>query len=82
MEQRGSGYLAKVGPCWRRFQRILVSRWHQLDASNGADSDPDEPNDRNRSSREQRGPERAARAYDKYQHCGLPAAQRLFTTGW
>ena len=25
---------------------------------------------------------RAARAYDKYQHCGLQAAQRLFTTGW
>lgn len=26
--------------------------------------------------------ERAAQAYDKYQHCGLRAAQRLFTTGW
>ena len=26
--------------------------------------------------------QRAAQAYDKYQHCGLRAAQRLFTTGW
>jgi hypothetical protein len=26
--------------------------------------------------------DRAARAYDRYQHCGLTAAQRLFTTGW
>jgi hypothetical protein len=26
--------------------------------------------------------QRAAAAYDKYQHCGLRAAQRLFTTGW
>jgi hypothetical protein len=26
--------------------------------------------------------DRAARAYDKYQHCGLTAAQRLFATGW
>ena len=26
--------------------------------------------------------ERAAQAYDKYQHCGLRAAQRLFATGW
>ena len=26
--------------------------------------------------------QRAARAYDKYQKCGLRAAQRLFTTGW
>ena len=26
--------------------------------------------------------ERAAQAYDKYQHCGLRAAQRLFVTGW
>jgi hypothetical protein len=26
--------------------------------------------------------ERAAEAYDKYQHCGLRAAQRLFVTGW
>ncbi|HWS87510.1 MAG TPA: hypothetical protein VN282_11130 [Pyrinomonadaceae bacterium] len=25
---------------------------------------------------------RAARAYDKYQNCGLRAAQRLFATGW
>lgn len=25
---------------------------------------------------------RAARAYDKYQHCGLKAAMRLFATGW
>jgi hypothetical protein len=25
---------------------------------------------------------RAARAYDKYQHCGLQAAERLFATGW
>ncbi len=25
---------------------------------------------------------RAAEAYDKYQHCGLRAAQRLFSTGW
>ena len=25
---------------------------------------------------------RAARAYGKYQHCGLLAAQRLFTTDW
>ena len=25
---------------------------------------------------------RAAQAYDKYQHCGLGAAQRLFVTGW
>lgn len=25
---------------------------------------------------------RAAQAYDKYQHCGLRAAQRLFVTGW
>ena len=25
---------------------------------------------------------RAAQAYDKFQHCGLRAAQRLFTTGW
>jgi len=25
---------------------------------------------------------RAAQAYDNYQHCGLRAAQRLFTTGW
>jgi hypothetical protein len=26
--------------------------------------------------------DRAAQAYDKYQHCGLRAAQRLFTSGW
>ena len=26
--------------------------------------------------------ERAAAAYDKYQHCGLRGAQRLFVTGW
>ncbi len=26
--------------------------------------------------------QRAAVAYDKYQHCGLRAAQRLFATGW
>jgi hypothetical protein len=26
--------------------------------------------------------QRAAQAYDKYQHCGLRAAQRLFVTGW
>jgi hypothetical protein len=26
--------------------------------------------------------ERAAEAYNKYQHCGLRAAQRLFVTGW
>jgi len=26
--------------------------------------------------------QRAAQAYDKYQHCGLRAAQRLFTSGW
>jgi hypothetical protein len=26
--------------------------------------------------------QRAAEAYDKYQHCGLRAAQRLFTSGW
>jgi len=26
--------------------------------------------------------ERAAQAYDKYQHCGLRAAQRLFASGW
>lgn len=26
--------------------------------------------------------DRAAAAYDKYQHCGLRAAQRLFATGW
>lgn len=26
--------------------------------------------------------ERAARAYDQYQHCGLRAAQRLFASGW
>jgi hypothetical protein len=26
--------------------------------------------------------QRAAQAYDKYQHCGLRAAQRLFATGW
>lgn len=26
--------------------------------------------------------ERAAQAYDKYQHCGPRAAQRLFVTGW
>jgi hypothetical protein len=26
--------------------------------------------------------QRAARAYDKYQNCGLRAAQRLFATGW
>lgn len=26
--------------------------------------------------------QRAAIAYDKYQHCGLRAAQRLFATGW
>lgn len=26
--------------------------------------------------------ERAAEAYDKYQHCGLRGAQRLFATGW
>jgi hypothetical protein len=26
--------------------------------------------------------ERAARAYDKFQHCGLRAAQKLFVTGW
>jgi hypothetical protein len=26
--------------------------------------------------------ERAAVAYDKYQHCGLRGAQRLFATGW
>ena len=25
---------------------------------------------------------RAAQAYDKYQHCGLRAAERLFATGW
>ena len=25
---------------------------------------------------------RAAEAYDKYQHCGLHAAQHLFATGW
>ncbi len=25
---------------------------------------------------------RAARAYDKYQHCGLQASERLFATGW
>jgi len=25
---------------------------------------------------------RVARAYDKYQHCGLQAAERLFATGW
>ncbi len=26
--------------------------------------------------------DRAARAYDKYQHCGIRSAQRLFATGW
>jgi hypothetical protein len=26
--------------------------------------------------------QRAAQAYDRYQHCGLRAAQRLFVTGW
>ena len=26
--------------------------------------------------------QRAAAAYDKYQHCGLRGAQRLFVTGW
>lgn len=26
--------------------------------------------------------QRAARAYDRYQKCGLRAAQRLFATGW
>jgi hypothetical protein len=26
--------------------------------------------------------QRAAQAYDKHQHCGLRAAQRLFATGW
>jgi hypothetical protein len=26
--------------------------------------------------------DRAAHAYDKYQHCGFSAAQRLFATGW
>jgi len=26
--------------------------------------------------------QRAAQAYDKYQHCGLRAAQRLFASGW
>jgi hypothetical protein len=26
--------------------------------------------------------DRAARAYDQYQHCGVSAAKRLFTTGW
>jgi len=26
--------------------------------------------------------QRAAQAYDKYQHRGLHAAQRLFATGW
>jgi hypothetical protein len=26
--------------------------------------------------------QRAAQAYDKYQHCGLRGAQRLFVTGW
>jgi len=26
--------------------------------------------------------DRAARAYDKYQKCGLRAAYRLFATGW
>ncbi|HXP80587.1 MAG TPA: hypothetical protein VN976_11835 [Verrucomicrobiae bacterium] len=26
--------------------------------------------------------QRAAQAYDKYQHCGLRTAQRLFVTGW
>jgi hypothetical protein len=26
--------------------------------------------------------QRAAQAYDKYQHCGIRAAQRLFVTGW
>lgn len=26
--------------------------------------------------------QRAAQAYNKYQHCGLHAAQRLFATGW
>jgi hypothetical protein len=26
--------------------------------------------------------QRAAAAYDKYQKCGLHAAQRLFATGW
>jgi hypothetical protein len=26
--------------------------------------------------------ERAARAYEKYQKCGLRAAKRLFATGW
>jgi hypothetical protein len=26
--------------------------------------------------------DRAAQAYDKFQHCGLAAAQKLFTTGW
>ncbi len=26
--------------------------------------------------------DRAAAAYDKYQKCGLPAARRLFVTGW
>jgi hypothetical protein len=25
---------------------------------------------------------RSAQAYDKYQKCGLRAAQRLFATGW
>ena len=26
--------------------------------------------------------QRAAQAYDKYQHCGLRAALRLFASGW
>jgi hypothetical protein len=26
--------------------------------------------------------ERAARAYDKYQNCGLKSARALFATGW